>query len=320
MTQPSYVTFKGVDNYNDVQLMTELENNLKYYLDWAFLCIGGWTDVSYTGYTDSYIGSPATLNWIKEESYTSGQVWQAAKKDWVWEQGINYGSNSGNPINITGVYVNTGVVSTGYYINYPLGRVVLTNPVSTGSTVKLDYSYRNVQVYKADDADWWKNIQFNSISSNSQFTQDPRTGDWSIGSYHRIQLPAIIIETVPRSYSRGYELGNGSLIVEQDVLFHILADNRVTRNNLTSILVVQNDKTIWLFDTNAIASGRVFPIDYRGTKVNNAVYPDLVSEASGYRYKKCTFTKTTTSEVESLHPSLYEAIVRSTLEVVFGNI
>ena len=319
MTQPSYTIFKGVTNYSDVQLMTEIENNLKYWLDWSFLCIGGWTNVYQTGYTDTRIGSPGQLNWVSDASFVNGKTWQSARKDWIWEQNVNYGSNSGNPINITGIYINNTGMSSGYYINYPLGRVVLTNAVATGSVVKLDYSYRNVQVYKADDCPWWKTLQFSTMADNVQFTQDPRTGDWSIGSYHRVQLPAIIIETVPRGVSRGYEMGNGSLIMEQDILFHVLTDNRITRNNLTSMLATQNDRVIWLFDTNTVSSGRLFPLDYRGEKVNALTYPDFVSE-TGFRYKKCMFTKTVVSEVDSLNPHLYESVVRSTLEVVFGEI
>jgi hypothetical protein len=308
--QPSYTTFKGINNYNDAQLLTELENNLKYWLDWALLSIGGWTDVNRS---DTRTFSPAKLNYIPE---ASGKIWQSARKDWVWETGLNY-NESGNPIQVSGVYIN-GIFTTGCYIDYPLGRVVLNTAISTSSAVTANYSYKNVQVYKADDAPWWRELQFNSDPS-TQFIQDPRTGDWSIAGYNRIQLPAIIMETVPRGTSKGYELGNGALITEQDMLFHILADNRVTRNNLTSMLFLQNDKTIYLFNTNTIAQGRIFPIDYRGTRVNNLNYPDLVSE-TGYRWKKCNFTKTNMAEVESINSRLFEGVVRTTLEVVFGNI
>lgn len=315
--QPSYVTFKGIDNYRDTQFMAEIENNLKYFLDWGFLCIGAWNNNYVTGYPSGLGGNPSRLNWVSEPSYNNGQVWQAARKDWVWESGVDYSGT--NPINITGVLINSIPYSTGYYINYPLGRVIFTNAIPTGSNVQLNYSYRNIQVYKADDAPWWKALQFNTNASNAQFTQDPTTGDWSIGAYHRIQLPTIVLETVPRGISKGYEIGNGALWVEQDILFHVLTETRKTRNDIISILSLQNDKVIHLFDSNAISRNRSFPLDYRGMRINSVLYPDLVSE-TGYRWKKCTFTKTTMAEVETYDTSLYEGIVRSTVEVVFGEI
>jgi len=320
MTAPSYTTFKGISNYSDVQLMSELENNLKYWLDWSLLSIGGWSDVTISGFTGVYPGNPSKLNFVHDNSYTDGQVWQTSRKDLVWESGVGYLNSE--PINITGVSISGSMKplngSPSGYINYPLGRVVFSTPIATGSPVKLDYSYRTVQVYKADDAPWWRAIQFDTLN-NPQFTQDKITGEWSIGAHHRIQLPAIILETVPRAQSRGYELGNGSLVVEQDIIFHILADNRQDRNNLTSILFLQNDKTIYLFNSNQVASGKLFPLDYRGSKINHINYPDLVSE-TGCRYKICRLNNTVISEVESMYPNLYESTVRTTAEVVFGNI
>jgi hypothetical protein len=312
--QEGYLTFKGITSYSDSQLMTELENNVKMWLDWSLLSIGAWTNAS--GYSGVYYGHPSKLNWVKDTSYTDGQVWQSNRKDWVWETGVSYNNN--HPVNVTGIKINN-VPTTGYYVNYPLGRVVLNTGVPTTSTVTVDYSYKNVQVYKADDAPWWKELQYRSFdSADSHFTQDPQTGDWSIGAYQRIQLPAIIMETVSKGTSHGYELGNGSLEVEQDILFHVLADNRKTRNDLVSILFLQNDKYIWLFDSNKIVSGH-YPLNSRGSKTNHLNYPDLVSE-TGFRSKKCRFTRTTMSEVQSLNTNLFEGVVRSTIEVVFGNI
>jgi len=316
--QEGYLTFKGITSYTDSQLMTELENNVKMWLDWSLLNIGAWTNA--TGYSGTYYGHPSKLNWVKDSSYSNGQVWQSNRKDWVWESGVNY-KGTNNPININIVKVNNmPLIPTSYSINYPLGRVVLNTGVPTGSVVTADYSYKNVQVYTADDAPWWKELQYRSFdSADKQFTQDPQTGDWSIGAYHRIQLPAIIIETVPRGTSKGYELGNGALEVEQDMLFHVLADNRKTRNDLVSILSLQNDKYIWLFNSNQVTSGQYYPLNAKGSRKNHINYPDLVSE-TGFRYRKCRFTKTVMADVQSLNPTLYEGVVRSTLEVVFGNI
>lgn len=317
MTSPSYTRFKSASGYADAQLLTQVENNLKYWLDWALLSIGGWTDVYTIDSVSINNGLPCQLRPSIDLSYTNGKVWQGVKKDWVWEQEVDY-QGSLNPINITGVIINN-VGTTGYRINYPLGQVILNTAIATGSTVKASYSYRNVQVYCADKAPWWRELQFSTTADNTQFTRDPSTGDWSIGGHHRIQLPTIIIEAVPRGVTRPYEIGNGSLWVEQDVVFHILAEDRITRNNLVSMLFLENDHIIYLFNTNDIAKSGAFPLDYRGNRVNSVIYPDLVSE-TGYRWKKCRFTRTTMSEIGALNPLLYEGVVRTTLELVLDDI
>jgi hypothetical protein len=315
----NYTKFKGIYNYNDVQITTSIENNMKYWLDWAFLDIGAWTNIHSTGYDATPVGNPAQLSWVNDNAYTSGRVWQGIRKDWVWETGASWSGNY--PISITGVTVSGVPVSnTGYYINYPEGKVIFTNPIKTTSTVLVDYSYRNVQTYIADDAPWYRELQFGSMdATNSQFLRDPKTGEWSVGSYNRIQLPAIVVQIVPRASSYPYEMGNGSLVLQQDIIFHVIAEQRRTRNNLISMLLLQNDRQIYLFDDNKIKQNKVFPINYRGELVNGLMYSNLVSE-TGYRSKLCRFTRCSSVEGQMLYRGLYDGIVRSTLELVFDDI
>ena len=327
MASPSWATFKGIHSYTDTQIMTNIENNLKMWLDWSFLNIGSWTDV--TGYSATYYGNPAQLNWVNDPNYVQGQVWQSARKDWVWESGGVYGLyNNTLPVDPTGlgIYVSGKKISpTNYYINYPLGRVIFTGfngGVYPTAIVSGNYSYRNVQIYKADDAPWWKELQYGTLDSkNSQFIQNPQTGDWSLGSYQRIQLPAIVIETVPRGRSTGYEMGNQSLTVEQDVLFHVYAEDRATRNDIISTIFLQNDRYIYLFDSNIINSGQLYPLNSQGSRINGLLYPDLVSDTGfrGNQYQRARLSKNTMSEAESINTSLWEGVIRSTLEVVFYN-
>jgi hypothetical protein len=324
VTTPQYAKFKGVTNYGETQILTEIENNLKQFLDWAFLKIGAWSDVTVGLATpDGYGGAPETLRYVADPSYTDGQVWQGFRQDWIYESGVDFndGTADRNPLNIeaSGVQVDGTYQTTGYHIDYPLGRVIFDTAISTTSAVKLNYSYRNVQSVVADNAPWWRELQLQSFRSDDpHFTQSDRTGDWSIGNYSRIQLPTVIVEAIPRGISRPYELGNGSLWIEQDVLFHILADDRVTRNKLVGILQVQNDKGVWLFDSDVVAASSVFPLDYRGERVNGNVYPDIVSDTT-YQYKKCRFRQSTVTEVGVWNPKLYEGTVRTTCELVFGS-
>src|SRR5688572_20121040 len=75
-------------------LLNELEANLKMYFDWALLLLGNWTNIDYSlaGPNTTLPGNsdPAKLRLVDDPAYTSGQVWEGYRKDWVWEQGINY--------------------------------------------------------------------------------------------------------------------------------------------------------------------------------------------------------------------------------------
>lgn len=326
MAIADYAKLKSVSSFAAPYLMNELETNLKTFFDWGLLGIGGWSDVTIPT-TGAFGGNFHVLEPVYDPSYTDGQVWQAFRKEWVWETGVAYLDTGANPdpIHITGVRVNgtyygSGDSTYGWHINYPLGRVIFDSAITTNSVVDLNYSYRFVQIYRADDAPWWRELQYQSFrADDSHFTQFG-TGDWSIGAQHRVQMPAIVIEATPRGSAAGYELGNGALSVEQDVLFHILAENRYDRNNLLDIIRLQYDKIFWLFNSQNIAAATGYPLDYRGMLVGSKMYPDLVDPNTGYRWYECRFIDTTISEVESLNPDFYQGIIRTTFEVIIGNV
>jgi hypothetical protein len=247
-----------------------------------------------------------------DRAYGSGYVWQTNRKDWVWETGVSF--SGGYPTAITGILVS-GQSHTGYYVNYPQGRVVFNTPISTGSTVYINYSYKNIQIYKSDDAPWFQELQFNSLDAkDSEFVHDFNTGSWSIGSYHRIQLPAIVIQTLPQARSTPYEMGNSTLTLYQDILFYILTEDLTTRNNLISILLLQNDKYIRLFDDNRINADGAFPLNYRGERINSLSYPNLVAD-TGYFYKNVRITKCMSTNGGLVRRGLYDGLVRATLVI-----
>jgi hypothetical protein len=316
---PTYAKFKNITKYSDTQVLSELENNLKYYLDWAFLTIGAWTDIN-IGTTSGYSGDSSKLRYVVDPNYTNGRVWQGFKKDWVYESGVNFPEGTGNynPVQISGVQVNGVFQTGGYYIDYHNGSVVFDAPIATTSTVKLNYSYRDTQVIVADNASWWTELQSLTDAADLHFTQSTQTGDWSLGTHTRIQMPCIVVEATPRGRSYAYEMGNSSLWIEQDVVFHVLAQDRNTRNKLVSILEVQNDHNIWLFDSDIISSSGVAPLNYRGELVNQLNYPDIVSNEL-YQWKLCRFKNIEMFNVASVNPRLYEGAVKVTCELPFGS-
>ncbi len=305
-----------VTHVGETLLTSQLESNLKTYFDWGLLEIGAFSNVT-TATSGAYGGSFDRLRLVDDPSYSEGQVWETARKDWVWETGVTYSE----PTDVSGVYVNsvkydTGDATYGHHYNYPLGRVVFDNAVSSDKTVKINYSYRNVQTYVADQAPWWDEIQYNSFRVDDSTFHDVGSGNWQILSNHRVQLPAIVIEAVPRRNFRPYEMGTVGNYVYQDVLFHVIAESRWWRNQLVDIVSLEKDRTIWLYDNNSIANITGYPLDYRGMRVSDPLmYPTLVES---HRYKMARYYSMAVTEMESVNSRLHKGTVRATFEIVMA--
>ena len=317
--------FVKVNHVGENSLINQMESSLKTYLDWGLLSIGGWTNIE-TPTSGAFGGDFSTLRAVSDPAYTDGQVWESARKDWVWETGMDYSGVLSNgtatgvePIAITGVSINgttygTGDATYAHHYNYPLGRVIFDTAVSTTSAVKLDYSYRNVQTYIADQAPWWDEIQQNSLRVDDSTFDQIGSGNWGILSNHRVQLPAVVVEAVPRRTFTPYQLGDVSQFVYQDVLFHIIADTRWWRNNLVDIVSLQKDTTIMMYNNNTVAQSGAYPLDYRGMLVDSSKsYPCLVDE---YPFKTMRFFNVIVTEMQTLNSRLYQGTVRVTFELV----
>lgn len=305
-------TFKNISHISDDLLLNSLEANLKMFLDWSMLSIGGWFDAIRSN-NSLYENQYSKLSLVDDPAFTSGTVWEGLRKDWVWESGIEYCSKS--PVPITEAYINGSAVdATNFKINYELGRLIFNDPLDSTDIVEVNHSYRYVQVYRANNADWFNLLQYADPSTKLINRLD--NGDWKIGQYHTIQTPSIVIESIPRSRSKPYEIGSTNLVVEQDFGFHILANNKNDRNKLVDILRLQQDLTIWLYDINALNKDNKYPIDYDGTlKHNPLMYPDIISQ---YPWKKCWLKNINSFEAESVDPHLHMAIVRVTAEIIYS--
>lgn len=317
MTNCNYnTTFKGVNSISDDLLLNILESNFKMFFDWGFLNIGAWFDaiIPNSGTIYSSFNPPSKLLLVDDPSYNAGQVWQGIRKDWVWESGISYSGNS--PINISGCYVNNSFIpysGNTFHIDYSQGRIVFDTAKSTSSNIHANYSYRYVQVYRSSDSPWFNKIQYPSLNNSQEDIQQLSTGEWSIAGIQRIQLPAIVIEAIPRSRSRPYELGNTSLWLEQDIAFYVLAENKNDRNKLLDILRLQQDLTIELYDTNSLAQDDNYPLNYLGDKNNSLNYPDIVSQ---YAWRKCFIKNVNLFEMESTTPNLFKGAAKATIEII----
>ena len=311
-------TFTHVSQVGNTLLNSQLESNLKSFLDWGMLGIGGWFNVNIPT-SGAWGGTFDQLRLVDDPSYGEGQVWESARKDWVWENEVPY--TGGSPISITGVSVDgtfygTGDATYAHHYNYPLGRVVFDNPIASTSTVKLEYSYRNVQVYIADQAPWWDELQYNSMRVDDSSFSQVGSGNWAILSNNRVQMPAVVIEAVPRRTYQPYELGSSNNFITQDVLFHVVSESRWWRNRLVDIISLQKDKTLMLYDSNKLADSGAYPLDFRGMVVapeNN--YSGLVS-TDGYQFTSARITDMGVTEMESYNSMLHEGTVRASFEVI----
>lgn len=308
---------KHVTNIGTSLLTSQIETNLKSYLDWGLLGVGSFSNVDIPT-SGAFGGTFDKLRLVDDPSYIDGQVWESPRKDWVWETGVYYGIQ---PTNISGVNVNgnfygTGDATYGHHYNYPLGRVVFDSAIPVNSNVQLEYSYRNVQTYIADQAPWWDEIQYGSYRVDDPTLYDVGSGNWQILSNNRVQLPAVVLEATSRRSFKPYELGTVSNFVYTDVLFHILSESRWWRNQLVDIISLEKDRTIWLYDNNQVASVTGYPLDHRGMRVSNPLmYPYLVDN---YRYKMARFFNMAVTEMESPNSRLHRATVRATLEIVMA--
>jgi len=314
--------FMGVQSIGETMFLTELENNYKSFLDWGFLNIGGFTNVNIPTQNissfDLHILKPTT-----DPNQNNKTVWQSARKDWAYESGINYGGSS--PINISGINVNsvfypgpTGNTTLGYSINYPEGKVIFNKSVPASSVVQLEYSYRNIQVYKMEEFPYWKQIQYNSLENKAGLSLSDK-GDFAVSSEHRVQLPVVVIEPIARSNSRPFQLGDKSLIVEQDLLLHVLSDQPRDKNNIIDILRLQEDRTIWLYNTNQIIKSGVYPLNYSGSKNINGQNYDTIVNNDQYRWLKCRMTDVTISDINFTNIRMYGAIIRVSNEIIFDS-
>jgi hypothetical protein len=313
LTNNNFVSVSGIGQNN---LINQLEDNLKSYLDNGFLHIGGFVNINAP--TSGIFNNGLHKAYpVKVPGYRDFQVWQTIKKDWVWESGITY--NNISPITISGITVNntgvpapTGSGNMGYQINYPLGRITFNNPVVSGTNVQLNYSYRWCQVYKSSTSPWWRELQQSTLENNQ--IQKTDSGDFYIDAQHRVQMPCIIIEPIARSTMIPYQLGDHTFRIQQDILFHIFTENASHRNDILDILRLQKNKVIELYNIDKIRN--VYGTNYAGAIVNSGLkYNELINKDQ-YKWFPCYFIDYNVIDMESANFNLSWCTLRVTSEII----
>ncbi len=314
-----YFNLKGFNSVFSTTLNNELQDNLVEFLDWGLLQKGNYQNVTKGELSpDGYDYSKLKMSPINTQK-ASGTIWEGFRSNWVWQSGISFspapivGTNNSIP-GISGVYINnTFYPSTttgpyGHKVDYFNGRVIFNSHLPSGANVQAEYSYKYINVLYANSLPWLREIQYKSLEPTSN-----TGGMFSIPPEAKVQLPAIAIEIVPRRTMKGYQLGGGQY-VETDILFHCIAEDEFTRNKLIDIISLQNEKTIHMFNSNAIANSGSFPLDYRGIPVSGALrYPDLINN---YYANSIRLKNSNVQEMIALNSNLYAGIVRLTAETI----
>ena len=70
--------FQKANHIGENLLINQMESNLKTFLDWGLLSIGGWTNIE-TPSPGAFGGTFDTLRLVSDPAYTDGQVWESAR-------------------------------------------------------------------------------------------------------------------------------------------------------------------------------------------------------------------------------------------------
>lgn len=259
----------------ELKLRALIKLNYKLFTDMHFLREGAFMNVS-SG-TQFYDGRSLSLLMADTSSddtlygVNDGQVWQSPFRGWVYESGVSLdGTNIPlPPIIASGVYIEGAFRATddpvfGHTIDYTNGRVVFNSPQPFELEIHADFSARDVRVGFEHDF----NQQFTESVQELQYFTNPYTSNNVIYPSGRIQpFPAVFIEVDGRTME-GYELGNRSAIITDEVKFHIWALDDLQRDNIVDILTGQWRKSLPMIDFN------IAPLPLSG--VLNTISPEYV--------------------------------------------
>ena len=198
----SYSPLKGFTDIHSSTLSNDIQDGLVEYLDWALLDKGNFFNVT-LGEVSPNGSDYSKLRLSSNDSYSSGQVWEGFRKNWVWQSGITVDgmdsplvSSDPNHLGVSGVYVNdtfqpsSGVGEYAHRIDHFHGRVIFDSAIPTGSNVQATFSYKHINIVYANSVPWLREIQTSTLQPNSNFNEVSK-GGWDIPPETRLQLPAI---------------------------------------------------------------------------------------------------------------------------------
>lgn len=318
---PQHTEFRSVSNIGQKTLSEIVSDNLIAWLDWSFLCIGAFQNVALSG-VGIYGVNKSKFRLVDDKRYSLGQCWESYRGHFVWESGIPVAVQPTRP---SGVYVGSVFYpsnTSGAYahiIDYPKGRVVFNTAIASGSTVETEYSYRNINVMDANLSPYFQRIQL-----DSERVDDPQFLSTYSGTYYntadtRVQLPQVAIDVTSFDNSRPAEIGSGGRWKQNKIGFYVFAENDRMCDRIGDILQDQEFRTLYLYDSNLVASGNYYPLTSSGTIASGAkTYQQMVDfpQNGGYFLTKIYIDDARTSHSQALGRDLHLKVVTFSTEVL----
>lgn len=241
----------------ELKLRSLLKLNTKLFLDMHFLREGGFTNISsgtlFVDGSDMSVLLPDTKADDTLFGVSNGQVWQSAFRNWVYESGVPMDGTSvqSPPFVASGVYIEGAFRSTtdpvfGHVCDFINGRIIFNSPKATTLKVHGKFSARDVRI----GFEHQFNQQFQQGYLESKYTTNPLTSNQLVYPSGLAQpFPAIFIEVDGRDL-KGYELGNRSAIITDEIKLHVWALDDLQRDNIVDILTSQWHKVLPIIDFN----------------------------------------------------------------------
>lgn len=313
-TELAGVTGFGADYPNTI-----IKTSIKEFLNWGFLQAKAYTNVD-TSSSDLYSNNHSTLRPVKDPNFADGKIWEAPRKNWVWESGLNSSPNQCSGVYVSGVFYLPNDATYGHYVDYPNGRIIFNSAISTSLPVKAKYSYKNIAFADADSVPFFQQIQTNSLRIDQEQFGYFGSGDWFRINDTRIQLPLVAIESVDRSSFKPYQLGGGIVATKEFLIHSVSEDGGNLSQKIADIISMQGGRGIYGIDTNKIAQDNKFPITPSGTIASGALtYPQMVASGvqdGGYRWGEMYIMDAEITNNQKLTEKVSLSTVRMEIEVI----
>lgn len=319
-----YTTLKGLTDFNQTQLLESLGQNMVMFFDWGLTNTGAFNNIKLSN-SDINGGNKSELKLVDDPNFSTGKVWQLPSRNIVWESGV-YNNSA---INISGVYLNSSFLplntsgNYAYNIDYRNGRVIFNSGLPASSNLKMEYSYKVIDIKEARESRLMQYMQLDNYDlSTTQYINN--SGEASILSPNKIQLPHIAIEVTPNVDMRPYELGSFTEFRDIDILCHVFTKEYSYKNKIGDILINQKDKGFFLLDLDLIARSGDFPLNYNGYKKTSVKNYAQLADTSNYREYQARFKSIYVSSntyinynfKDLIGNGVHHLVVRMTLEII----
>lgn len=260
--------------YAQKTLEDQILLNVISYLQYGLLEIGAYYNIR-KGQND-YLGNNASqLKMISGYGVPNNRYYQTLKNQIIWESGINYTFSptaAQSIIPISGIYYQntfypngSGVLGTGFIVDYNRGLVVFDHPMGTGK-VEMEHSLRVANLYNTDDNQYRRLINY-YMNRDQWSTAGSGLDNDNVNL--RNYLPCIAIHINGFS-SKPMGIGSRNKYATANLDFEVLAMTAADRKRLSDLLYLLEEKSFPTFNINEVQpifnqSGSI----YSGTKTWN---------------------------------------------------